>query len=74
MLGYTYDWGNPVSDLGLSEFVTDTGATVGVGQIYRPMFIVVGPVEMGLDEIIGRDFGLRGGTSGRCHRASGEPP
>jgi len=38
------------------------------------MFIVVGPVEMGLDEIIGRDFGLRGGTSGRCHRASGEPP
>ena len=32
-LGYTYDWGNPVSDIGLSEFVTKTGATVGVGQI-----------------------------------------
>ncbi len=32
-LGYTYDWGNPVSDIGLSEFVTNTGATVGVGQI-----------------------------------------
>ena len=33
LLGYTYDWGNPVSDIGLSEFVINTGATVGVGQI-----------------------------------------
>ena len=29
-LGYTYDWGNPVSDVGLSEFVIRKGATVGV--------------------------------------------
>lgn len=29
-LGYTYDWGNPVSNVGLSEFVIRTGAQVEV--------------------------------------------
>ncbi len=29
-LGYTYDWGNPCTEVGLSEFVIRSGATVGV--------------------------------------------
>jgi hypothetical protein len=29
-LGYTYDWGNPSSEVGLSEFVIRSGATVEV--------------------------------------------
>lgn len=29
-LGYTYDWGNPTSEVGLSEFVINTGATIEV--------------------------------------------
>jgi hypothetical protein len=29
-LGYTYDWGNPSSEVGLSEFVINTGATIEV--------------------------------------------
>jgi hypothetical protein len=29
-LGYTYDWGNPQSEVGLSEFVVNTGATIEV--------------------------------------------
>jgi hypothetical protein len=33
------------------------------------MFIVIQSVEMGLDEIEGRDFGLRGDTPARWHRA-----
>lgn len=32
-LGYTYDWGNPNSDVGLSEFVLLGGATVGVSSV-----------------------------------------
>ena len=32
-LGYTYDWGNPDSDIGLSEFVVRGGATVRVHSI-----------------------------------------
>lgn len=33
-LGYTYDWGNPESEVGLSEFVVSAGATVAVEQVY----------------------------------------
>jgi hypothetical protein len=32
-LGYTYDWGNRRSEVGLSEFVIKRGATVGVHSI-----------------------------------------
>jgi hypothetical protein len=32
-LGYTYDWGNPFSDVGLSEFVIRPGAVVDVHSI-----------------------------------------
>ena len=32
-LGYTYDWGNPCSEVGLSEFVIQTGATVDVHSV-----------------------------------------
>lgn len=32
-LGYTYDWGNPNSDIGLSEFVIKAGARVEVYSI-----------------------------------------
>jgi hypothetical protein len=32
-LGYTYDWGNPESDVGLSEFVILGGSTVGVYSV-----------------------------------------
>ncbi len=32
-LGYTYDWGNPYSKVGLSEFVIRKGATVGVNAV-----------------------------------------
>ncbi|MEZ4868211.1 MAG: hypothetical protein R3C14_43185 [Caldilineaceae bacterium] len=33
-LGYTYDWGNPESEVGLSEFVIYAGSTVGVAKVY----------------------------------------
>jgi hypothetical protein len=33
-LGYTYDWGNPTSDVGASEFVIRPGATVTVTGVY----------------------------------------
>ncbi len=32
-LGYTYDWGNPAGEVGLSEFVVRAGATVGVEAV-----------------------------------------
>jgi len=32
-LGYTYDWGNPQSEVGLSEFVVRQGATVGIYSV-----------------------------------------
>ena len=32
-LGYTYDWGNPESDVGLSEFVIQKGATVSIKSV-----------------------------------------
>ena len=32
-LGYTYDWGNPAGEVGLSEFVIRTGATVTVESV-----------------------------------------
>jgi hypothetical protein len=32
-LGYTYDWGNPRSEFGLSEFVIEKGATVEVQSV-----------------------------------------
>jgi hypothetical protein len=32
-LGYTYDWGSPVSEVGLSEFVIRTGATATVKSV-----------------------------------------
>ena len=33
-LGYTYDWGNPASEIGLSEFVIAAGSTIGVEKVY----------------------------------------
>lgn len=33
-LGYTYDWGNPDSEVGLSEFVIKKGAVVEVDSVY----------------------------------------
>ncbi len=35
-LGYTYDWGNPNSNIGLSEFVIRQGATVEIQSVNRP--------------------------------------
>ena len=32
-LGYTFDWGNPESDIGLSEFIIRKGATVRVHSV-----------------------------------------
>jgi len=32
-LGYTYDWGNPTSEVGLSEFVIRTGANIEVKSV-----------------------------------------
>lgn len=32
-LGYTYDWGNPESEVGLSEFVVAAGSTVAIAQV-----------------------------------------
>jgi hypothetical protein len=32
-LGYTYDWGNPRSEIGLSEFVVKKGANVKVESV-----------------------------------------
>jgi hypothetical protein len=34
-LGYTYDWGNPESEVGLSEFVIRSGATVKINAISK---------------------------------------
>jgi hypothetical protein len=34
-LGYTYDWGNPDSEVGLSEFVIGIGATVDVHSVSK---------------------------------------
>ena len=36
-LGYTYDWGNQDSDIGLSEFVVSKGSSVGVRSISLPV-------------------------------------
>jgi len=33
-LGYTYDWGNPESEVGLSEFVIRKGAVVPIEGVY----------------------------------------
>jgi hypothetical protein len=33
-LGYTYDWGNPESEIGLSEFVVAAGSTVAIQRVY----------------------------------------
>ncbi|GAB4217003.1 MAG: hypothetical protein OHK0022_58840 [Roseiflexaceae bacterium] len=33
-LGYTYDWGNPNSEVGASEFVIGSGATVQINKTY----------------------------------------
>lgn len=32
-MGYTYDWGNPSSEVGLSEFVINTGAAIEVKSV-----------------------------------------
>jgi hypothetical protein len=32
-LGYTYDWGNPDTEIGLSEFVLDSGVVVNVQSV-----------------------------------------
>ena len=32
-LGYTYDWGNQTSEVGLSEFVIRAGATVSIHAV-----------------------------------------
>ena len=34
-LGYTYDWGNPDSDIGVSEFVVRQGATVYIHAVKK---------------------------------------
>jgi len=34
-LGYTYDWGNPDSEVGLSEFVITAGATIKIENVYE---------------------------------------
>jgi len=36
-LGYTYDWGNPKSEAGLSEFVIRPGATIEIKAVYRDL-------------------------------------
>ncbi|MFN8443765.1 MAG: hypothetical protein U0175_23505 [Caldilineaceae bacterium] len=33
-LGYTYDWGNPESEIGLSEFVVAAKSTVAIEKVY----------------------------------------
>lgn len=33
-LGYTYDWGNPNSEVGMSEFVIQGGATLEIAAVY----------------------------------------
>ena len=33
-LGYTYDWGDPENEVGLSEFVVQAGATVMVNAVF----------------------------------------
>lgn len=33
-LGYTYDWGNPASEIGLSEFVISKGASVEIKAVW----------------------------------------
>lgn len=34
-LGYTYDWGNPESEIGLSEFVIREGATIEINSVTK---------------------------------------
>jgi len=34
-LGYTYDWGNPHTEVGLSEFVIKKGATVKINKVFN---------------------------------------
>lgn len=34
-LGYTYDWGNPLNEIGLSEFVVREGATVAINSVSK---------------------------------------
>ena len=34
-LGYTYDWGNPDSEVGLSEFVIRKGAKVKINSVIK---------------------------------------
>lgn len=34
-LGYTYDWGNPIGEVGLSEFIIDGGATVEIKGVIK---------------------------------------
>lgn len=36
-LGYTYDWGNPDSEVGLSEFVISPGAAVEINAVYHDL-------------------------------------
>ncbi|MCV6590594.1 MAG: hypothetical protein OIF57_16440 [Marinobacterium sp.] len=33
-LGYTYDWGNPDSEIGLSEYVVRQGATINIQAVH----------------------------------------
>jgi len=42
-LGYTYDWGNPCSNVGLSEFVIRPGAVVGVHAVTDNSGYLLGP-------------------------------
>ena len=32
-LGYTYDWGNPYNEIGVSEFVVKPGTTIRIDQL-----------------------------------------
>jgi hypothetical protein len=44
-LGYTYDWGNPESEVGLSEFVLKKGATVRVHSVSDTVGYCCNPSE-----------------------------
>jgi len=34
-LGYTFDWGNPNTEIGLSEFIISNGATIEIHSVIK---------------------------------------
>ncbi len=66
-LGYTYDWGNPGSHVGLSEFVIRSGATVQINSVnatakYCQSAHIVGP-SVSKDAIVNVASGLGGAVA-----------